>query len=459
MKVFISYSHRDKKFVDLLVSQLQGLNIEVFLDKISIKVGENIFEKIEEGVRNVDYILVVISPDYLSSGYTKLEYDIFNYSETTLKKNFVIPLLIRDCQLPLNLANKTYIDFRKSKEEGFERLQKLFNQINKGEKNFIEERSQQNDNEILISKIRKEYVAGNLTLFCGAGISIKAGIPDWGILLKDLLSSMFEKKAINNNLNSKSQKRFTDIYYKNTGLSSLIIGQYLKNGLGVDFLDHVRSALYKNNPKSSDLIDIIVELCRPQRERKSLHSIVSFNFDDLIEVNLENEKIKHYSIFKEGQRSSSYAIPVYHVHGFLPRNGKLTKSHDIVFSEDAYHSQFIEPFSWSNLIQLNHLNQNSCLFVGTSLTDPNLRRLLDVSIRKNPDHDLRHFIFKKRLNYNEISTQMNFECSRSEASLFTENFIKVTEILEEQDANKLGLNIIWVDDYSEIPTLLNLIME
>ena len=459
MKVFISYSHRDKNFVDLLVSKLKGLNIEVFLDKISIKVGENIFEKIEESIKDADYILVIISPDYLSSGYTRLEYDIFNYSESKLKKNFVIPLLVSDCQLPINLINKAYIDFRSSKEDGFESLKKVFYQINQGEKNFIEERTQQNDNELLLREIKKEYIAGNLTLFCGAGISIKAGIPDWGVLLKDLLSSMFEKKAINNNLNTKSQKRFTDVYYKNTGLSSLIIGQYLKNGLGAEFLDHVRSALYKNNPKSSDLVDIIVELCRPQRERKSLHSIVSFNFDDLIEVNLENEKIKYYSIFKEGQRSSSNAIPVYHVHGFLPRSGKLTKSHDIVFSEDAYHSQFIEPFSWSNLIQLNHLNQNSCLFVGTSLTDPNLRRLLDVSIRKKPDHDIRHYIFKKRLNYDEISTQMNFECSRSEANLFTENFIKVTEILEEQDANKLGLNIIWIDDYSEISTLLNSLME
>ena len=43
---------------------------------------------------------------------------------------------------------------------------------------------------------------------------------------------------------------------------------------------------------------------------------------------------------------------------------------EVVFSEDAYHSQFMEPFSWSNLIQLNKLGQSTCLFVGLSLTDP-----------------------------------------------------------------------------------------
>ncbi len=66
----------------------------------------------------------------------------------------------------------------------------------------------------------------------------------------------------------------------------------------------------------------------------------------------------------------------------FPRSGKLTPENQIVFSKDAYHSQFIDSFSWSNLIQLNHLSQNVCVFLGVTLTDPNLRRLLDVSMRK-----------------------------------------------------------------------------
>ncbi len=34
------------------------------------------------------------------------------------------------------------------------------------------------------------------------------------------------------------------------------------------------------------------------------------------------------------------------------------------------------------------------LFIGISLTDPNMRRLLDVAWRKNPDKKLGHFIVK-----------------------------------------------------------------
>jgi hypothetical protein len=61
----------------------------------------------------------------------------------------------------------------------------------------------------------------------------------------------------------------------------------------------------------------------------------------------------------------------------------LHKENQIVFSEDSYHDQFVDPFSWSNLTQLNKFTQNTCLFIGLSMTDPNLRRLLDVAVRRD----------------------------------------------------------------------------
>jgi hypothetical protein len=108
---------------------------------------------------------------------------------------------------------------------------------------------------------------------------------------------------------------------------------------------------------------------------------------------------------------------------------------DIVFSEDTYHTQFIDPFSWSNLIQLYKLMNNICLFVGLSLTDPNLRRLLDISKRKSPDDMLKHYVIKKLPSNNSKINEMQI-------------------MLEEQDANMLGLNVIWVDEYKDIPYIL-----
>jgi SIR2-like domain len=41
---------------------------------------------------------------------------------------------------------------------------------------------------------------------------------------------------------------------------------------------------------------------------------------------------------------------------------------------------YANPYSWANLVQMSLLLSQSCLFVGVSLTDPNIRRLLDACV-------------------------------------------------------------------------------
>ena len=110
---------------------------------------------------------------------------------------------------------------------------------------------------------------------------------------------------------------------------------------------------------------------------------------------------------------------------------KIDFKNEVVFSEDAYHSQFIDPFSWSNLVQLNHLNNSTCLFIGISLTDPNMRRLLDVSIRKNGKGEKNHYIVKKRYTIEELYPESEI------VKLKDRKVIPVIESIEEQDANHL----------------------
>ncbi|MFM7976803.1 MAG: SIR2 family protein, partial [Pirellula sp.] len=148
--------------------------------------------------------------------------------------------------------------------------------------------------------------------------------------------------------------------------------------------------------------------------------------------------IKNKSIYSEAIDHDPSDLPVYHVHGFLPRTATIPTENELVFSEDAYHSQFIEAFSWSNLVQLNKLTQNTCLLVGISLTDPNMRRLLDVAWRKNPSKTPAHFI-AKRLPKSGGGDMID----------------QVSKLLEEQDANALGLNVVWMEDYDELPGILN----
>jgi hypothetical protein len=258
----------------------------------------------------------------------------------------------------------------------------------------------------------------------------------WGDLLLALLDSMIDKLSREHSIGIETGAARE--FHKRYGGSSLILGKYLKNTLGKDFPKTVRDALYRKNPKTSELIDAIVELSRPRREGKALDSIITFNFDALIEENLSVAKIANVSISTEAVKHQPHELPIYHVHGLLPRKSKIPEDTELVFSEDAYHNQFLDPFSWSNLIQLTKLSQNTCLFVGVSLTDPNLRRLLDVSWRKSSDKTKSHYLIKK-LPLQDGSS---------------EPIARLAKLLEEQDANLLGINIIWVKEFSEIPGIL-----
>lgn len=242
--------------------------------------------------------------------------------------------------------------------------------------------------------------------------------------------------------------KLANIFQKRTNVSPLILAKYLKTLLGKKFTTTVRDTLYKECNDKSKIVEAIVELSKQKRNQKPLRSIITFNFDDLIEESLTKNKIEFKSIFSEGERYRDIEIPIYHPHGFLPRTKNLTSKNDIVFSEDTYHSQFIDPFSWSNLVQLNHLNNSTCLFIGISLTDPNMRRLLDVSMRKNGKDEKNHYIIKKRYSVEDLYPDS------TSVKPIDRKVLPVLESIEEQDANSLGFNVIWINDFKEITEVL-----
>src|SRR5437763_1918454 len=79
-----------------------------------------------------------------------------------------------------------------------------------------------------LGKIKSEYIGGNLTLFCGAGISMDAGIPPWPLLLKSLLSDLFQKQTVaNTRLKTAGlQEKLAELYQKYFNPSPLMIAQY-----------------------------------------------------------------------------------------------------------------------------------------------------------------------------------------------------------------------------------------
>ena len=58
--VFISYSHADSEFVNDLADKLKASGVDVWIDRWKIKVGDSITQKINEGIGESDYLLIVL---------------------------------------------------------------------------------------------------------------------------------------------------------------------------------------------------------------------------------------------------------------------------------------------------------------------------------------------------------------------------------------------------------------
>ena len=116
---------------------------------------------------------------------------------------------------------------------------------------------------------------------------------------------------------------------------------------------------------------------------------------------------------------------------------------ELIFSEEDYHRVYRDAYCWSNLAQLNYLREHTCLFIGCSLTDPNLRRLLDVAKRNNEKP--RHYAFLRRNN-----TANSGQVDQKALEIYKD----IDLSLREKYYAEMGLNIIWVDDFDEIPQIL-----
>ncbi len=121
-RLFLSYSTLDSIFVDRLASDLQRVSVGVWYDKWEIRVGDSLLDKIASGIEENDFLALVLSPTSVQSEWVKREVNAALMRELSERKVVVLPLMLRDCELPVLLRDKKYADFRTTYEHGFEQL-------------------------------------------------------------------------------------------------------------------------------------------------------------------------------------------------------------------------------------------------------------------------------------------------------------------------------------------------
>ena len=306
----------------------------------------------------------------------------------------------------------------------------------------IEEYSWKEKREMLLNKARLLFNEGRNTLFLGAGLGVDVGMPKWDKLLNDLL----------NKAKNISHSKIGGEDYPNIDLScnhsALIVGRYIEQSFKNinEFKVQIHKSLYINNPSpDSELYKELTEVILT----KKVSQVITFNYDDLIETALLKKNFPVHSVFDRSHYSGN-EFPVYHVHGMIPQKRQIDSTP--VLSESTYHTLYKESFHWSNVIQLNALNWTTCFFIGLSMNDPNLRRLLDISqngVEKVLNDEIYempcHYVFLERYPLDENNPDEYKDL---------EHFS-----LQEKMMAKLGINILWFEkgQFNEIPKMMKII--
>lgn len=112
MPIFISYSHKDREFVDRLAMQLVARNVNIWLDRWELSVGDSLVDKVQEAVDGASALLVILSKSSTQSEWCKKELSSGLLRELEEKRVVVMPVMLEDCAVPVFARGKMFADFR-----------------------------------------------------------------------------------------------------------------------------------------------------------------------------------------------------------------------------------------------------------------------------------------------------------------------------------------------------------
>lgn len=117
-RIFVSHSSSDKDFVHRLAGDLTERGHRVWLDEWEIKVGECIPTRIAEGLKESDFVVLVMSQRACASAWVDREWKSKYWEEVNTRQLRILPILLETCDIPHLLKAKRYAEFRSDYEVG-----------------------------------------------------------------------------------------------------------------------------------------------------------------------------------------------------------------------------------------------------------------------------------------------------------------------------------------------------
>ncbi len=283
-----------------------------------------------------------------------------------------------------------------------------------------------------LTLIKELADADDLTIVVGAGASVEAGLPRWDDLVRQLLKIAAGELDIR----GEGVDQFVDWVVAHEGLPAS--GAIAQAVLGRGFRGSLRRALYGSRSTyawgQTDREIARLRLSPTGANR----DLVTTNYDLLLERALvfEVERLRAAGVecadtitaVVSDDEPAVGEVLVRHLHGIVPPRGAIEG--DVVLSDLDYHLMQ-DPSQWQEQYFRDRLETSNCLFVGTSLSDPNLVRYLSWA-----GHGGTHVVCFAR---------------QQDAQLYTdsEDVALAWETAAEDRWAALNVNALWGDFYCE----------
>ncbi|KRB36147.1 SIR2 family protein [Microbacterium sp. Root180] len=333
------------------------------------------------------------------------------------------------------------------------------------------------------ARLREAYARRGIALVLGAGVSYASGLPNWAGLMERVFADLHDGSPPYPGLEDMSAPMLASLLEERTPFTGdstkeqrKAFAELVWNALYRDFewtlgtkITHGTAAQLVERLDKNTTLKAVSAMCVAREgdtftRNPKVRAVVTFNLDNLLQSHSVVKYCARYSSALRGERSRNLILrtverasassrlsktSVYHVHGLMRFDQPLEELRKhapdgLVLTEQDYFDVFNNATSMFNYSFLHLLREHTAVFVGLSMEDHNLRRLLHYSKRER----VAALVAEGVTDIEEIRETVG----RHVALLKQKN--PEADRATEDTLRPLGVHVVWVRDYPEIPEVL-----
>lgn len=289
----------------------------------------------------------------------------------------------------------------------------------------------ENTNYIIEQFLEKK----DLCFFVGAGLSISSGLPNWSKFIGNCINASFEKYVSSDDL-ARIHDGHDQLWHLEAALNYAKATEGEKKRKKI-----IIEGIWGNNPHkiSPNINHYLLVSCAYLLDAP----IFTTNYDSLLFEAAEQLKIQVPKVkIRSNMKTKNLGFCILHIHGKIDRKGNTSSRQGAIVSQFDYFEEFNRLKPTLELF-LKVLKKKGCVFVGTSLTDSNINRIIFEASKSSKE--VRHLWFckaKVQTEHERVLFENIWKSMRIKPIYSSANFQEVTAILRRISSGLFYKNIL-----------------